>query len=155
MVIFWSTSLALELHDLEGLSQSFSRAWLTNGDVLLQLRPTKDLKETLLHEMIHAYQFLMKIRDNDKSGHGDKFKEKMNYINTASFPDPQVALAVLFLSCSLINCCSVLFTLDSLLRAVKLLEISENNGRRKCWLLDSISWKSHPSRRCLFRIWIE
>lgn len=55
-----------------------------------QLRPTKDLKETLLHEMIHAYLFLMKIRDNDKSGHGDKFKERMTYINSATFPDPQV-----------------------------------------------------------------
>lgn len=61
-----------------------------NQIVLLQLRPTIDLKETLLHEMIHAYHFLLNIRDNDKSGHGDKFKEKMNFINRATSYDPQV-----------------------------------------------------------------
>ena len=32
---------------------------------LLKLRPRKDLVETLLHEMIHAYLF---VTDNNKAG---------------------------------------------------------------------------------------
>ena len=32
------------------------------SEPLLKLRPVKDLKETLLHEMIHAYIFLNRIK---------------------------------------------------------------------------------------------
>jgi len=32
------------------------------SEPLLKLRPAKDLKETLLHEMIHAYIFLNRIK---------------------------------------------------------------------------------------------
>ena len=34
--------------------------------------------------------FLLKIRDNDRGGHGDKFKAKMKEINEATCPDLQV-----------------------------------------------------------------
>ncbi|XP_074659493.1 uncharacterized protein LOC141912176 [Tubulanus polymorphus] len=48
---------------------------------LLKLRPRKDLVETLLHEMIHAYLF---ITDNNKDhdGHGPEFQKHMNRLNT-------------------------------------------------------------------------
>ncbi|KAK9855132.1 hypothetical protein WJX84_000117 [Apatococcus fuscideae] len=39
--------------------------------------------------MIHAWMFLLKIRDNDRGGHGDKFKAKMKEINEATCPDVQ------------------------------------------------------------------
>ncbi|XP_013421237.1 sprT-like domain-containing protein Spartan [Lingula anatina] len=47
---------------------------------LLKLRPRKDLVETLLHEMIHAYLF---VTDNNKDhdGHGPEFCKHMNRIN--------------------------------------------------------------------------
>ncbi|KAH3846280.1 DNA-dependent metalloprotease SPRTN-like [Dreissena polymorpha] len=50
---------------------------------LLKLRPRKDLVETLLHEMIHAYLF---ITDNNKDhdGHGPEFHKHMYRINGES-----------------------------------------------------------------------
>ncbi|KAK3093026.1 hypothetical protein FSP39_010182 [Pinctada imbricata] len=47
---------------------------------LLKLRPRKDLVETLLHEMIHAYLF---VTDNNKDhdGHGPEFHKHMYRIN--------------------------------------------------------------------------
>ncbi|KAL4238550.1 hypothetical protein ACF0H5_003257 [Mactra antiquata] len=47
---------------------------------LLKLRPRKDLIETLLHEMIHAYLF---VTDNNKDhdGHGPEFHKHMYRIN--------------------------------------------------------------------------
>ncbi|KAK9917313.1 hypothetical protein WJX75_003043 [Coccomyxa subellipsoidea] len=56
------------------------------SEPLLKFRPTKDLKEVLLHESIHAYLFLNKIRDSD---HGPKFCKRMHEINSATFPDSQ------------------------------------------------------------------
>ncbi|KAF6207489.1 hypothetical protein GE061_015935 [Apolygus lucorum] len=47
---------------------------------LLKLRPRKDLIETLLHEMIHAYLFLTK-NDRDRDGHGPQFHSHMHRIN--------------------------------------------------------------------------
>ncbi|XP_012215405.1 DNA-dependent metalloprotease dvc-1 [Linepithema humile] len=47
---------------------------------LLILRPRKDLVETLLHEMIHAYLFLTN-NDRDRDGHGPNFCKHMNRIN--------------------------------------------------------------------------
>ncbi|XP_058788775.1 DNA-dependent metalloprotease dvc-1 isoform X2 [Phymastichus coffea] len=50
---------------------------------LLKLRPRKDLVETLLHEMIHAYLFL--TNDNrDRDGHGPVFQSHMHRINKAA-----------------------------------------------------------------------
>lgn len=47
---------------------------------LLKLRPRKDLVETLLHEMIHAYLFLTN-NDRDRDGHGPIFCKHMHRIN--------------------------------------------------------------------------
>ncbi|XP_067680314.1 DNA-dependent metalloprotease SPRTN-like [Haliotis asinina] len=47
---------------------------------LLKLRPRKDLVETLLHEMIHAYLFITN-NDRDHDGHGPEFQKHMNRIN--------------------------------------------------------------------------
>ena len=47
---------------------------------LLKLRPRKDLVETLLHEMIHAYLFVTDGNDNH-DGHGPAFHEHMYRIN--------------------------------------------------------------------------
>lgn len=47
---------------------------------LLKLRPRKDLVETLLHEMIHAYLFVTK-NNRDRDGHGPEFHKHMNRIN--------------------------------------------------------------------------
>lgn len=47
---------------------------------LLKLRPRKDLVETLLHEMIHAYLFVTN-NDRDRDGHGPEFHKHMYRIN--------------------------------------------------------------------------
>ncbi|KYM96067.1 hypothetical protein ALC62_13268 [Cyphomyrmex costatus] len=47
---------------------------------LLKLRPRKDLVETLLHEMIHAYLFITN-NDKDRDGHGPNFCKHMHRIN--------------------------------------------------------------------------
>ncbi|XP_058812134.1 uncharacterized protein LOC131676811 [Topomyia yanbarensis] len=50
------------------------------SEPLLKLRSRKDLIETLLHEMIHAYCFVLGIREGN-GGHGPNFKKIMNGIN--------------------------------------------------------------------------
>ncbi|XP_016953091.1 uncharacterized protein LOC108026610 isoform X2 [Drosophila biarmipes] len=50
------------------------------SEPLLKLRPRKDLVETLLHEMIHAYCFVLNIREGN-GGHGPNFKRIMETIN--------------------------------------------------------------------------
>ena len=50
------------------------------SETLLKFRPRKDLVETLLHEMIHAYLYLTR-NFKDRDGHGDEFKSHMNRIN--------------------------------------------------------------------------
>ncbi|KAH9507290.1 hypothetical protein Btru_056844 [Bulinus truncatus] len=50
---------------------------------LLKLRPRKDLVETLLHEMIHAYLFITD-NDRDHDGHGPNFKSHMDRINKST-----------------------------------------------------------------------
>lgn len=57
------------------------------SEPLLKFRPSLELKETLLHEMIHAWMFLQKIRD--QGDHGPRFQERMNFINQAMFADHQ------------------------------------------------------------------
>jgi SprT-like family len=54
---------------------------------LLSLRPSKDLKMVLLHEMIHAYCMVNKIRDRDPTGHGPPFQKIMNEINSSTVFD--------------------------------------------------------------------
>lgn len=50
------------------------------SEPLLRLRPRKDLVETMLHEMIHAYCFVLNIREGN-GGHGPNFKKIMVAIN--------------------------------------------------------------------------
>lgn len=52
-----------------------------------QFRPRRDLKDTLLHEMIHAALFLHNARDDD--AHGRQFQAHMRRINAATCPDAQ------------------------------------------------------------------
>lgn len=54
---------------------------------LLCLRPTSDLKNVLLHEMIHAWMFVHQCRDDDPGGHGTIFKSMMKKINASCIPD--------------------------------------------------------------------
>ncbi|XP_055339281.1 DNA-dependent metalloprotease SPRTN-like [Paramacrobiotus metropolitanus] len=49
------------------------------SEPLLKFRPRKDLVETLLHEMIHAYLSIMNKRDPES--HGKNFDEQMLRIN--------------------------------------------------------------------------
>ncbi|KAL6003504.1 hypothetical protein ACLOJK_023735 [Asimina triloba] len=56
------------------------------SEPLLKFRPTSDIKDTLLHEMIHAYLWIKS--DNDcHSEHGPSFRELMNEINSSSVID--------------------------------------------------------------------
>lgn len=48
---------------------------------ILQYRPTKDIIETLLHEMIHAFLFIFDIHSHDRSDHGKRYIAIMNAIN--------------------------------------------------------------------------
>ncbi|XP_046388199.1 DNA-dependent metalloprotease SPRTN [Ischnura elegans] len=50
---------------------------------LLKLRPRKDLIETLLHEMIHAYLFVTH-NNRDRDGHGPEFHKHMYRINKSA-----------------------------------------------------------------------
>lgn len=52
------------------------------SEPLLKYRSINEIKETLLHEMIHAYCYIKKLdMSDDMSGHGKHFKQKMNEIN--------------------------------------------------------------------------
>ncbi|KAL4428844.1 hypothetical protein ABPG77_005282 [Micractinium sp. CCAP 211/92] len=59
------------------------------SEPLLKLRPARDLKMVLLHEMIHATMMLQGIRDDDPGGHGTIFKSIMARINASTLPDHQ------------------------------------------------------------------
>ena len=50
---------------------------------LLKLRPKTDYIDTLLHEMIHAFLFIV-TRSIDRDGHGPDFQSHMNRINKAA-----------------------------------------------------------------------
>ncbi|RZC36129.1 SprT-like domain containing protein [Asbolus verrucosus] len=56
---------------------------ITLSEPLLKLRPRKDLVETLLHEMIHAYLFVTH-NNKDRDGHGPEFHKHMYRINKES-----------------------------------------------------------------------
>ena len=47
---------------------------------LLQYRSSKEMIETLIHEMIHSYLFIKKL-NNDHTSHGSRFLSIMNVIN--------------------------------------------------------------------------
>jgi hypothetical protein len=56
---------------------------------LLSLRPVTDLKNVLLHEMIHAWVMVnaLERQDGDPGGHGRVFTAKMASINASTVPD--------------------------------------------------------------------
>ena len=53
------------------------------SEPLLKFRPRKDLVETLLHEMIHAYLYITR-NFKDRGEHGDEFKKHMTRINQSA-----------------------------------------------------------------------
>lgn len=53
---------------------------ITLSEPLLKLRPRKDLIQTLLHEMIHAYLFVTR-NNKDRDSHGPEFCKHMYRIN--------------------------------------------------------------------------
>jgi len=55
------------------------------SEPLLKYRSIKDVKETLIHEMIHAYNYVENHDlSDDPTGHGKNFKKKMNEVNSNS-----------------------------------------------------------------------
>ncbi|KAK8446443.1 hypothetical protein SEVIR_9G491800v4 [Setaria viridis] len=55
---------------------------------LCECHDESDLKNALLHEMIHAY-ICIKDNNSDHSDHGAKFRKLMNKINLSSVADPR------------------------------------------------------------------
>jgi hypothetical protein len=53
---------------------------------LLSLRPLRDLKDVLLHEMIHAEIFIKHGGDDEPTGHGTRFKAAAARINASADP---------------------------------------------------------------------
>nr|XP_010909703.1 uncharacterized protein LOC105035731 [Elaeis guineensis]XP_019702977.1 uncharacterized protein LOC105035731 [Elaeis guineensis] len=58
------------------------------SEPLLKFRSISDLKNTLLHEMIHAFLWITK-KNRDHSDHGPSFQAIMNSINSSSLTDHQ------------------------------------------------------------------
>jgi len=86
---FWSSLLSCEVKWSAGMMTcagvcSFSPyeryCSIALSVPLLKLRPRKDLVETLLHEMIHAYLFITN-NNKDRDGHGPEFHKHMHRIN--------------------------------------------------------------------------
>lgn len=62
--------------------QSPGSCLITLSKPLLQFRSNNELKETLVHEMIHGYLFITNPKAcRDRGGHGTEFCEIMNNIN--------------------------------------------------------------------------
>ena len=61
---------------------SFNSCTITLSQPLLQYRSNNELKETLIHEMIHGYLFLTNPQAcKDYGGHGKEFQHLMAFIN--------------------------------------------------------------------------
>uniref|UniRef100_A0A1D1ZPK1 SprT-like domain-containing protein n=1 Tax=Auxenochlorella protothecoides TaxID=3075 RepID=A0A1D1ZPK1_AUXPR len=58
------------------------------SEPLLKFRPVADIKAVLLHEMIHAHNFLVGSKDDGRDGHGSVFQAHMRRINACRDPDP-------------------------------------------------------------------
>ncbi|XP_072938946.1 uncharacterized protein [Epargyreus clarus] len=81
-IVRWSK----RMYSCAGICSYEGRAGLCDialSEPLLKLRPRKDLVETLLHEMIHAFLFIT-CRDQDRDGHGPNFQAHMHRINRAA-----------------------------------------------------------------------
>lgn len=76
----WSTKMTLCAGTCTWNSGGFCDIALS--EPLLKFRPTSDLIDTLLHEMIHAYLFLVtRGRLRDRNGHGPEFLAHAKRIN--------------------------------------------------------------------------
>lgn len=78
-----SISWSKRMTTCAGICSYHSRGGLcriTLSEPLLKLRPRKDLVETMLHEMIHAYLFVTR-NNRDRDGHGPEFHKHMYRIN--------------------------------------------------------------------------
>lgn len=76
----WSTRMTLCAGTCQ--LQAPGSCLITLSKSLLQFRTSKDLKETLIHEMIHGYLFITNYKAcHDRNGHGDEFCTIMNNIN--------------------------------------------------------------------------
>ncbi|ESO09394.1 hypothetical protein HELRODRAFT_73845, partial [Helobdella robusta] len=78
--VIWSTRMTLCAGVCEYHGKRSGACCIKLSEPLLKLRPRKDLVETLLHEMIHAYLFLTN-NDRDRDGHGPNFKSHMYRLN--------------------------------------------------------------------------
>ncbi|XP_028030736.1 sprT-like domain-containing protein Spartan [Bombyx mandarina] len=82
VVVRWSK----KMYSCAGICSYEGRGGLCDiavSEPLLKLRPRKDLIETLLHEMIHAYLFVT-AKDQDRDGHGPIFQSHMHRINRSA-----------------------------------------------------------------------
>lgn len=76
----WSTRMTLCAGTCQ--LQAPGSCLITLSKSLLQFRSNNELKETLVHEMIHAYLFITNYKAcHDRGGHGTEFCEIMNNIN--------------------------------------------------------------------------
>lgn len=64
----------------EDVFKDYPKCIIRLSEPLLSLRPAKDMKETLAHEMIHAFCFINGLEDS-RDGHGSTFQRFMNTIN--------------------------------------------------------------------------
>jgi len=65
--------------------EGFGSSTITLSEPLLQYRSSDELKETLLHEMIHAYLFITDPEScKFEGGHGHAFQKIMCEINSAT-----------------------------------------------------------------------
>lgn len=83
---FWSRLGSCRLEWSKRMTICAGIFYLREGGVirlsepLLKFRPRKDLVDTLLHEMIHAYLYLTR-NFKDRGDHGNEFKSHMDRIN--------------------------------------------------------------------------
>jgi hypothetical protein len=78
--IEWSTKMTLCAGTCE--NKGFGSCSIKLSEPLLKFRTPNELKETVLHEMIHAFLFLTDPQSCLKEGgHGKEFKDIMNNIN--------------------------------------------------------------------------
>eukprot|EP01056_Protomagalhaensia_sp_Gyna25_P004826 Protomagalhaensia_sp_Gyna_25__4825@NODE_496_length_3265_cov_96_813391_g387_i0_p1_GENE_NODE_496_length_3265_cov_96_813391_g387_i0NODE_496_length_3265_cov_96_813391_g387_i0_p1_ORF_typecomplete_len315_score8_57SprTlike/PF10263_9/9_1e17SprTlike/PF10263_9/2_5e03Peptidase_M76/PF09768_9/0_044_NODE_496_length_3265_cov_96_813391_g387_i02961240 len=72
-----------QIGGVESLMSLYPRCIIRLSEPLLIYRDTTDLKQTLIHEMIHAYCFKFNL-EKSRDGHGAVFCNFMNTINQAT-----------------------------------------------------------------------
>ncbi|KAJ3677412.1 hypothetical protein LUZ60_003136 [Juncus effusus] len=82
----WSDSSMTSGTGLCNYQKSSCSCEIILSEPLLRNRSADDLKNTLLHEMIHAYLFFSN-NNSRHDAHGEGFKEMMNSINSSTITD--------------------------------------------------------------------